>query len=137
MQTFLPYPSFAESASVLDRLRLGKQRVETLQILKCLAHSNGWQHHPVVKMWRGFEVALCHYGIAICKEWLSRGYKDTVLAQIRSYVTSSVETNPPWLHGIIHSQYRALLMYKNPTHYGQFGWSEMPIERIINYPKAR
>lgn len=36
MQTFLPYPQFWESARVLDRQRLGKQRVEALQILKVL-----------------------------------------------------------------------------------------------------
>lgn len=30
MQTFLPYPDFVESASVLDRQRLGKQRVEVI-----------------------------------------------------------------------------------------------------------
>jgi len=28
MQTFLPYPDFARSAAVLDRQRLGKQRLE-------------------------------------------------------------------------------------------------------------
>jgi len=37
MQTFLPYPDFARSAQVLDNKRLGKQRVECLQILKTLA----------------------------------------------------------------------------------------------------
>ncbi len=36
MQTFLPYPDFARSAAVLDPARLGKQRVETLQILRAL-----------------------------------------------------------------------------------------------------
>ena len=36
MQTFLPYPAFDLSAQVLDRQRLGKQRVETLQVLKAL-----------------------------------------------------------------------------------------------------
>lgn len=39
MQTFLPYPDFTKSARVLDNKRLGKQRVECLQILKTL--SNG------------------------------------------------------------------------------------------------
>ncbi|WP_407659745.1 pyrimidine dimer DNA glycosylase/endonuclease V, partial [Kineococcus indalonis] len=34
MQTFLPYPGFARSAAVLDAPRLGKQRVETLQVLR-------------------------------------------------------------------------------------------------------
>lgn len=36
VQTFLPYEDFDKTASVLDRSRLGKQRVETLQLLKAL-----------------------------------------------------------------------------------------------------
>jgi hypothetical protein len=32
MQTFLPYPSFEETAKILDYKRLGKQRVEAYQI---------------------------------------------------------------------------------------------------------
>ena len=33
MQIFLPYKSFKKSAEVLDYQRLGKQRVEALQII--------------------------------------------------------------------------------------------------------
>lgn len=36
MQTFLPYSNFHLCAEVLDRQRLGKQRVECLQILRVL-----------------------------------------------------------------------------------------------------
>ena len=36
MQTFLPYSNFHLTAEVLDRKRLGKQRVECLQILRTL-----------------------------------------------------------------------------------------------------
>lgn len=36
MQTFLPYPDFEDSAHALDQLRLGKQRVENLQIMQAL-----------------------------------------------------------------------------------------------------
>jgi hypothetical protein len=36
IQTFLPYPDFEESAAVLDMKRLGKQRVENLQIIQVL-----------------------------------------------------------------------------------------------------
>ena len=36
MQTFCPYPNFTMTALVLDYQRLGKQRVECLQILKTL-----------------------------------------------------------------------------------------------------
>ena len=37
MQTFLPYPSFEESAKVLDWRRLGKQRVEGMQIINAIS----------------------------------------------------------------------------------------------------
>lgn len=106
MQTFLPYPSFAESAAVLDRQRLGKQRVETLQILQVLTGARlvsstrppgsvrplplppeewrvesvaarGWSHHPAVLMWTGHLAALGDYQRAICAEWTGRGYRDT------------------------------------------------------------
>lgn len=36
MQTFLPYADYAQSAAALDQKRLGKQRVETLQIMQVL-----------------------------------------------------------------------------------------------------
>ena len=41
MQTFLPYDSFEESASVLDWKRLGKQRVEAMQIVNAIEKQTG------------------------------------------------------------------------------------------------
>lgn len=56
MQTFLPYPDFAQSAKVLDRQRLGKQRLEVLDIINALlCIKQGWKNHPIVKAWRGYE----------------------------------------------------------------------------------
>jgi hypothetical protein len=104
MQTFLPYPSFSESAKVLDNKRLGKQRVEAYQILRVLCgESTGWQHHPAVKMWKGFEWALWSYGQDICIEWIRRGFKDTVLTKLEGMEGYKVigETRfkkPSWLH---------------------------------------
>ena len=78
MQTFLPYADFDRSASVLDTVRLGKQRVETLQVMRALTIPNyGWRHHPVVRMWRGFRPALMAYQDAVCDEWERRGHADT------------------------------------------------------------
>ncbi len=63
MQTFLPYPDFEASARVLDDRRLGKQRVEALQVLRALTRAQyGWKHHPAVRMWAGHEEALAAYG---------------------------------------------------------------------------
>ncbi len=30
-------------------------------------------------MWKGYEYALCIYSMAICHEWIKRGFKDTYL----------------------------------------------------------
>lgn len=106
MQTFLPYPNFAESARVLDNRRLGKQRVECLQILQTLAkgpiqrsltraygfkynpqegvftRKTPWYNHPACRMWRGKEHALALYGCHICFEWRKRGFQDNVIQKI-------------------------------------------------------
>jgi len=81
MQTFMPYGSaYDETAKCLDTKRLGKQRVETYQILKALlGETKGWRNHPATRMWEGYEFQLYVYQTAICAEWSRRGYKDTVL----------------------------------------------------------
>ncbi len=51
MQTFLPFPSFHASAAVLDVRRLGKQRVEAVQVLRGLVVPGyGWRRHPAVQL---------------------------------------------------------------------------------------
>lgn len=133
MQTFLPYECYVESAKCLDRQRLGKQRVETLQILTTIAYGSRWENHPAVAMWRGYELSLCSYGEAICKEWLRRGYKDSCHDKI-----SAMRSVFPQHYGVpsfvgredFHASHRAALLAKNYEHYSRFGWSEKP---LINY----
>lgn len=138
MQTFLPYPSFMESARCLDYRRLGKQRVECKQILQALGVEVGgpirdkpssWRNHPATRMWQGHEYSLCLYAIAVCREWRDRGYKDTLLPQFM-YAASCCMVDgdtspPPWLGcDEFHSSHRSNLLRKLPAHYSQFGWSE-------------
>lgn len=120
MQTFLPYPSFSKSASVLDNRRLGKQRVECLQILKALTlPSYGWQNHPAVKMWRGFEHLLVVYGCQICLEWTNRGFKDTCFDKIASFGTlhPNGPVAIPWLTDALCASHQSNLIRKLPEHY--------------------
>jgi len=126
MQTFLPYNDFKRSAQVLDRQRLGKQRVETLQLLKALnGETKGWVNHPAAKMWTGYENALVIYGVAICDEWIRRGYKDTCRDKILAYRKDSAVVVPRWLgEESIHASHRSNLLRKNPEFYGQYGWIE-------------
>src|SRR5579875_424711 len=130
MQTFLPYPDFAVTAEVLDTARLGKQRVETYQIVRTLdGVTRGWRNHPAVRMWRGYEPALLQYGLAICDEWDRRGYPDTVRAKLAVHERESGQpvVPPPWLGDeALHASHRSNLLRKDPDWYGRFGWAEPP-----------
>lgn len=122
MQTFLPYPDFAESAKCLDYRRLGKQRVEVLILLKSLYHpeqSKGWKNHPCREMWRETPQSLVHYGLVICEEWVSRGYKDTCYDKINAYNTNApLNGMPRWLgRADIHLSHKSNLIRKMPQHY--------------------
>lgn len=119
MQTFLPDPSFALSARYLDRQRLGKQRVEVLQLLRALhGETKGWANHPAAKMWRGYEQILVQYGISVCGEWIGRGYTDTCLPKIAAYEREVARVAPPWLGNFaFHEAHRSNLVRKLPEHY--------------------
>src|SRR4051794_31940065 len=114
MQTFLPYPDFVESAAVLDSKRLGKQRVEALQVLRALTRPTyGWKRHPAVRMWAGCAEGVGAYGVAVCLEWISRGGADTVAGTIGVDLAAAglpsvppppdqvtpVGAPPPWVRG--------------------------------------
>ena len=134
MQTFLPYKSFQSSARVLDNKRLGKQRVETLQIMKALVTGQGWVNHPATKMWSGYEFALMSYQKAICNEWTRRGYRDTCLEKTLELFNSlPIERRrarvPHWLgKKKFHTAHRANLLRKDEDHYRRYGWTEEPLE---------
>lgn len=125
MQTFVPLGAdFNGNARVLDRQRLGKQRVEGLQILNALlGESKGWRSHPIVKMWAGHENALIDYVVAMCDEWVGRGYKDTCKDKVIAYrsLVDSDQTVPEWLFDEeVAESHRANLVRKLPEHYLQF-----------------
>jgi hypothetical protein len=133
MQTFLPYPEFVACARSLDPLRLGKQRVEALQVLRGLTVAGyGWRHHPAVKMWAGYEEALVCYGLIICRAWTAAGRADTVSASlvreirdrcdvllVRDQVDLAASQDlPPWLgHEDLHRSHRSALLRKDPDFY--------------------
>ncbi|HEX8304807.1 MAG TPA: MSMEG_6728 family protein [Jatrophihabitans sp.] len=129
MQTFLPYPGFLASAQVLDRQRLGKQRVETLQILRALELPDyGWQNHPVVRMWRGRTPALVRYGLDCVRVWIGRGHGDSTAEQIAEFAPWVRELSqddlrrefllPAWLGDErLHRSHRSQLIGKDPEFY--------------------
>jgi len=131
VQTFLPLSDFAASAAALDDRRLGKQRVEALQILRALTReAYGWKHHPAVRMWAGYEEALVAYALAVCKEWCRRGKADTCAAKILDDAAlgrpprtqrqlARAKRLPPWLGDDgFHRSHQSSLVRKDPEHYG-------------------
>ena len=136
VQTFLPYPDFETSARALDQKRLGKQRVETIQVVRALTVPGyGWANHPAALMWRGFEEALGRYGFACCEAWTELGFGDTCAATIatdlRPAGVESVRTQPelaeagalpPWLGDPeLHRSHQSALVRKDPEFYrGRF-----------------
>ena len=131
MQTFLPYADFRRSAAILDDRRLGKQRVEALQILRALTwETYGWKHHPAVRMWRGHVPALVRYGIDITDQWLRRGRADTVRDQLLEFVDGEVRPQedlarehalPVWLgRRDFHRGHQSALVRKDPAHYRRY-----------------
>lgn len=133
MQTFLPHPGFLASARILDMRRLGKQRVETIQVLRALTRSTyGWKHHPVVKMWLGYEEGVTRYGLDMCEAWTATGRADTCATTLvddlelgtGSRVVRTQEELaaagdlPPWLGDPgVHRSHRSALLRKDPDHY--------------------
>jgi len=119
MQTFLPYADFHKSAEILDYKRLGKQRVEALQILNAIRGlSKGWRHHPCTIMWSKHEQALIQYAIVICEQWVLRGYKDSLLPRFRAEAKTTNPEMPEWLgFQKLHLSHQSNLVRKNSDFY--------------------
>lgn len=128
MQTFLPYPDIVLSVQVLDRQRLGKQRVEALQILNAISgKSTGWRNHPATRMWRNNPKTLAFYGMAACSEWMARGYRDSQYEKFQSIFNSLPdEPMPTWFgDSAFHESHKSNLVRKLPAHYQPF-FPEVP-----------
>lgn len=138
MQTFVPYGGdFAANAAVLDRARLGKQRVEAWQILNALRGlSKGWTNHPATRMWRGYESALAQYGANMCREWILRGYNDSLLERFHPFLPGPQDPWPHWLNWPeVAKSHRSNLIRKDEAFYGPL-WPNVPCDLPYVWPVA-
>lgn len=151
MQTFLPYPDVMMSLRCLDRLRLGKQRVEAKQLIKSMVLEDtsllqylhpdaatrlvdngsimdvvaggggGWRNHPAREMWRGHIGALAIYHDSSILAWKSRGHVNNM----PFLSTAGKHKLPAWFgREDFHASHRSNLLRKDPAWYGQFDWTE-------------
>ena len=143
MQTFLPWPTFKHSAEVLDYRRLGKQRIEALDIYFLVQYKvnpgyfdlhkeigiseksaqlmiKRYLNHPAILMWVGYADHLAKYYNVIRGEWMYRGYVNNMPSI--EVETTNLFKRPNWLGGKIHSTHRSNLLRKDPKFYSQYGW---------------
>ena len=133
MQTFVPYADFENTMRTLDNKRLGKQRVEVIQIVRALTVPGyAWSSHPAVLMWKGYEEALGRYGLTACAVWTERGFGDSCAATIAADLHAAGVTSireyaelaaaaalPRWLFDeTVQLSHRSSLLRKDPEHYG-------------------
>jgi len=125
MQTFLPYGDPVRVARILDTRRLGKQRLEAIQIARKLldiSEGRGYTNHPAVKMWKGHEVYLIKiYLRAILDEWNARGYNNEKCEghykELYRMVAARRAVQPRWFCEPVFASHRSRLIQKDSDYY--------------------
>ena len=131
MQTFLPYADITESLKVLDDKRLGKQRVETLQIINAILGRpkldgtpyKGWVNHPCSVMWRQHIPLLKTYLNESIDEWVRRGFKNTMNKEI---INEPVTYPNWWGDKNFHNSHKSNLLKKDFVFYSKYRWEVDP-----------
>jgi hypothetical protein len=87
--------------------------MQILNIVSGMVPDSRWKNHPAVKMWIGYENALKAYTNAMIREWIDRGYNNTMVL----YYTDRIEY--PWWFGDenFHRSHRSRLIQKNKEFY--------------------
>lgn len=142
---FIIVPDIKQTAKMLDMKRLGKQRVEAKQIIDLLEfydknktfNGKSWSNHPATLSWIGFTNHLKVYFNIITREWIERGYNNTmefynVDESLYNIVPCTFENNiltydntmfneysfPFWVSfPPFYLSHQAALCRKNPTFY--------------------
>lgn len=138
IQTWLPLPSFKESAESLSDEDLFKQVLDGLRVIELLHEiprnesklpHEYWAAEPIDPlqpggMWRGCEMQLCEYTLEICEEASIRGRRQhpmmEAIAEHLEWATGedSYMGKPSWFGNIdFHLSHQSALIRKNPSFY--------------------
>ena len=149
-----------ESLEVLDTPRLGKQRSEIKIILAALTgvrfkisqdewgiqlpEKRGYMNHSATRMWRGHEYQLAVFGQLNCEVWADRldhdyltgkGWETNIdMSGWQNWLLSNnanLDLPDWWGREDVHASHRSVLLAKDPTFYGQYGWEEEPVYKYV------
>lgn len=142
MQTFITDHNMDNSAANLDYKRLGGQRGEAIKIAKInLGLSEGWKHHPTIKMWGKYvPYLITNYLSSIIKEWEGRKYKNEKsrrqYEELLKFLEKIGQTNPIKPHWITNEfilAHRSNLIRKKPEFYQPL-WPDIPNDLPYIWP---
>lgn len=130
MQTFLPFTDLTMSVQCLDYKRLGKQRVEALQIINSLANPNyGYKHHPVKLLWANHVDALKYYCNLCIQEWELRGYHNTM-----EYYALPEFVELPIFEPMLYVSHQSNLLRKDRPYYCKYFDGPSDIDYVWSEP---
>src|SRR5574340_701136 len=116
--TLIPYSSFRKTAACLHDEDLKLMRVCALRVFYYLDKypriPNSRTTKKACELWRGFENALCQYGIAIARELRTRGFEDTSLEVFKSKATRGPCIKPEWVYWTsLQESHRSVLIVRD------------------------
>lgn len=120
MKLLIPYADYNQAANCLDSDLLNTQIISSAKLLRYLLNG-GWRGEPGIKMWAGYESALCRYTQAMMFEYMDRGYSVhdeswEIIGRITigyGWDRSIPDSRPQWLgNPILHNSHRANLLHK-------------------------
>jgi hypothetical protein len=87
-------------------------------------------------MWHNYSNALVLYGLAICTEWIGRGYNDTCLDKILAHHNPGEQlVMPKWLgDDKLHLSHKSMLIQKDPYNYVPY-WPTVPRDLGYVWPE--
>lgn len=139
MITYMTRKSMFRTAADLDTIELGATLKHTMLVLDELTGiSEEHQNHPILKAWKGYEFALCIYGMVLSMEWhTQRGYADKSFFQFKrvcdelreeaiEYEEPWMFVPPPWFEDTdVLQAFRSNLVRRWPDRYGDT-WAKVP-----------
>lgn len=139
INTWLPLPSYKDSIATLTDDHLGLQRIHVLEIMETFhevevtqlpvtyeTHDLVSAEHPILDMWRGYELQLVEYGLVCCEEWTARkGRRDPVYEKLSRHMGWATTEDasfakPNWFGEVeFHLSHQAALIRADKQHYSK------------------
>lgn len=157
IQTWLPLPNYEESVRCLRMEELAVQRFHVLELMEFIhqvpeessqlpSDYSRLEDEPSfdwsVRMWRGFELQLCEYGLTCCDEWsMRRTKKDPMYEKIEFHMECATTedadgSKPNWFGDVdFHLSHQAALVLRDSGHYGSY--FKVDTSRQLEWPVSK